>query len=51
MPISQLVSNLQKFIDALDSDIDKQKAFSAFGSWIEGYRKDSKIMTNDLLLQ
>ena len=31
--------------------IDKQKAFSAFGSWIEGYRKNSKIMTNDLLLQ
>ncbi len=31
--------------------IDKQKAFSAFGSWIESYRKNSKIMTNDLLLQ
>ncbi len=31
--------------------IDKQKAFAAFGFWIEGHRKNSKIMTNNLLLQ
>lgn len=39
-------------VDLKQSELtDKQKAFSAFGSWIETYRKNSKIMTNDLLLQ
>ncbi len=39
-------------VDLKQSELtDKLKASSAFGSWIENYRKNSKITMNDLLLQ